>query len=264
MSAALYFGTAGWSYADWEGRVYPRPRPARFNPLFFLSRLFEFVEVNMTFYTIPPRSLVQGWVDKTRMCPDFSFWIKAHQSFTHERRAGNESTRRFQACLLPLRRSGRLAGLLFQFPYSFTFSSASFSYLQSLAGDFCEYPCAFEFRHRSWHHPDLLEYLGAVNGIWVNIDQPVISHSLPLTATRTHAEISYLRLHGRNYPSWFADRGRDERYNYDYSAGELQQLARTVLTLREKVQSLYISGNNHYKGNAVKNLLSLKELLKKI
>jgi uncharacterized protein YecE (DUF72 family) len=42
-------GPAGWSYPDWEGRVYPRPRPAGFHPLAFIARYVDCVEVNSSF-----------------------------------------------------------------------------------------------------------------------------------------------------------------------------------------------------------------------
>lgn len=259
MAGKLFFGTAGWSYSDWEGKVYPRPRPPRFNPLFFLAQLFEFVEVNMTFYSIPDTRIVEGWVQKTRMCPDFRFWIKAHRQFTHDRSFGPETVSRFKRPLLPLKESGQIGGILFQFPYSYKFSGASFSHIEALSGDFCDYPRAFEFRHRSWNHPDLIEYLQTSGGSWVNIDQPVISHSLPLTAISTSGDIGYLRLHGRNYSAWFSDQGRDERYNYSYSREELKGIGGIIQALRKKVRSLYVSGNNHYQGQAVKNLLGLKK-----
>jgi len=39
-------GTAGWSYADWEGVVYPKPRPRDFHPLDVLLHSFQCVELN--------------------------------------------------------------------------------------------------------------------------------------------------------------------------------------------------------------------------
>ena len=41
-------GPAGWSYADWEGRVYPDPKPPGFDPLGFLSERFSVIEINST------------------------------------------------------------------------------------------------------------------------------------------------------------------------------------------------------------------------
>jgi uncharacterized protein YecE (DUF72 family) len=97
--------------------------------------------------------------------------------------------------------------------------------------------------------------------ILVNIDQPVISLSLGPTAYVTNPEMTYLRLHGRNYQTWFGDHGRDQRYHYDYQAGELEEIRDNVLRLGKKAEKVFISGNNHYKGNAVQNLLALKKLL---
>ena len=34
----LYIGTAGWSYADWNGIVYPEARGKGFHPLRWLAR----------------------------------------------------------------------------------------------------------------------------------------------------------------------------------------------------------------------------------
>ena len=43
-------GTAGWSYRDWEGLFYPKPRPRGFDPLAYVARYMDVVEVNSTFY----------------------------------------------------------------------------------------------------------------------------------------------------------------------------------------------------------------------
>jgi uncharacterized protein YecE (DUF72 family) len=97
--------------------------------------------------------------------------------------------------------------------------------------------------------------------IWVNIDQPVISQSLPLTWTLTHPEISYFRLHGRNYESWFSNQGRDARYDYSYSNLELNQIAEKIKKLEKLARTVFVSGNNHYKGQAIRNLKQLKQII---
>jgi Protein of unknown function DUF72 len=56
----LYLGTSGWSYADWEGSLYPEGLPAA-------ARLAEYanhyatVEIDSTFYGTPRRSTVERW-----------------------------------------------------------------------------------------------------------------------------------------------------------------------------------------------------------
>jgi uncharacterized protein YecE (DUF72 family) len=257
----VFFGPAGWSYADWRGAVYPEPLPPRFNHLAFLAGRFDFVEVNTSFYRIPSLALTQGWVAKTAACPDFRFWIKLHQSFTHERKLEKPMIDGFHACLQPLAVSGKLAGLLAQFPYSFHCDPAARSYLRELADHFSSFPLAVEFRHQSWLEDEILAFFKERGLIWTNIDQPQISQSLALTALVTAGDTAYLRLHGRNYQEWFSGQGRDARYDYSYSASELGRLGEVVARLKEQAKKVFVSGNNHYKGAAVKNLLQLKEIL---
>jgi uncharacterized protein YecE (DUF72 family) len=259
----VFFGPAGWSYADWRGPVYPEPLPARFNHLAFLAGQFDFVEVNTSFYRIPAPTLTRGWVSKTAAYQDFTFWIKLHQSFTHERKMEKTMLDDFAAALRPLAAAGKLAGLLAQFPYSFKFESGNLAYLGELAGHFSSFPLAVEFRHQSWLEDDVLVFFKKNSLIWANIDQPQISASLPLTALVTGMGTAYLRLHGRNYKDWFSGQGRDARYDYSYTASELDRLAEVVARLQEQAKKVFVSGNNHYKGSAVKNLLQLKEILLK-
>ena len=78
-------GTAGWDYPDWHGTVYPKPAPRGFDPLVFLTGIFDVVEVNATFYRVPSASTVASWVRRTADRPDFRFTVKLPRVFTHAR-----------------------------------------------------------------------------------------------------------------------------------------------------------------------------------
>lgn len=80
---ALRIGTQGWNYTDWVDVFYPvGVRPADFLETY--ARAFDTVEVDSTFYAIPPASTVRGWVDRT---PEgFTFALKMTREVTHERR----------------------------------------------------------------------------------------------------------------------------------------------------------------------------------
>jgi uncharacterized protein YecE (DUF72 family) len=74
----LYLGTSGWSYADWEGSLYPAGLPAA-------ARLAEYanhyatVEIDSTFYGTPRRSTVERWRE---IVPEgFLFAAKFPQEF---------------------------------------------------------------------------------------------------------------------------------------------------------------------------------------
>ncbi len=73
----LYLGTSGWSYADWEGTVYPAGIPAGSRLAEYVKR-YATVEIDSTFYGTPRRSTVQRWRE---VAPDgFLFGAK----FPHE------------------------------------------------------------------------------------------------------------------------------------------------------------------------------------
>jgi uncharacterized protein YecE (DUF72 family) len=80
----ILVGPAGWSYQDWEGQVYPKPKPRGFDPLRYLARYFDTVEINSSFYRIPAAKTTQQWVDRVSEHPDFRFTSKLWQGFTHE------------------------------------------------------------------------------------------------------------------------------------------------------------------------------------
>ena len=87
--ASLRLGTCGWNYDAWVGPFYPlKTRAADF--LTTYSRAFDTVEVDSTFYAIPPQKTVLGWA--SRVGEGFEFALKLPQEITHElrlRRAGD-------------------------------------------------------------------------------------------------------------------------------------------------------------------------------
>src|SRR5262252_10566055 len=84
-AAVVHVGTAGWSYSDWDGVFYPRPHPRGFDPLEYLSRYVDVVEVNSTFYRPVDVDVARRWVDRVGDAPDFRFTAKLSKRFTHER-----------------------------------------------------------------------------------------------------------------------------------------------------------------------------------
>ena len=45
----IRIGPAGWAYKDWEGIVYPKPKPRGFDPVVYLARHFDTIEINSSF-----------------------------------------------------------------------------------------------------------------------------------------------------------------------------------------------------------------------
>ncbi len=80
---AVRIGPAGWSYKDWNGKVYPDPPPPGFEALTYIAEYFDCVELNNTFYRPPPVRMSEGWVRKTG--DGFTFTAKLWQKFTHDK-----------------------------------------------------------------------------------------------------------------------------------------------------------------------------------
>jgi uncharacterized protein YecE (DUF72 family) len=72
------------------------------------------------------------------------------------------------------------------------------------------------------------------------------------------SSVGYLRLHGRNTAAWFAEDGdAAERYNYRYSAEELDALIEVAEVIRRLARDTYLITNNHFRGQAALNALEL-------
>ncbi len=258
-----YTGTAGWSYEDWEGIVYPARKPSGFHPLPFLASMIDMVEVNSTFYRPAPPAMVQSWLKKIAPFPRFMLAVKLHQVFTHQRSGfGRKEIDEFRAALDLIMLRDRLAALLIQFPWSFRNTPENMDYLDKLLGAFADYPRAVELRHSSWEEPSFFGMLGRSGAVLCNIDQPVFNDSIKPSDVSTSPNFAYVRLHGRNYRDWFReDAGRDDRYNYLYSNDELAEWVDRIKKLGEKSGRIYVVTNNHYRGQAMANALQIKNML---
>ena len=258
-----HIGTAGWSYEDWAGIVYPEHREKGFHPLPFLAALINVIEINSTFYRTPAASMSRYWVSRVEPFPDFLFTVKVHQVFTHDRETWTpKDAEDFKSGIEPIRTANRLASLLFQFPWSFIGSPAHRDYLVRLFRLFSGYPMTVEVRHSSWDDPGFYELLAGHRVCFCNIDQPVLRNSIKPAAVTTIPEFSYVRLHGRNYRDWFREgAGRDERYNYLYTKDELGDWVERIRQLGGGTGKVFIITNNHYRGQAMANALQLKSML---
>ena len=60
-AARVRIGCSGWVYRDWRGVVYPQDLPQRRVVRTTTPRLFDTVELNNTFYRLPPLTTVDQW-----------------------------------------------------------------------------------------------------------------------------------------------------------------------------------------------------------
>ncbi len=262
MADKIRIGPAGWSYKDWEGVVYPKKPGPRFDPLEYLTRFFDTIEINSSFYRPPSPSTASSWVKRVADNPRFRFTAKLHRLFTHERgKATADDEKEFHEGIEPLAAAGKLGALLLQFPWSFKNTVEDRAYLFDLIKRFKDYPLVLEIRHASWNSPDIYEHLEE-NGVGIcNIDQPLFSKSIRPGALSTSA-VGYVRLHGRNYKDWFrSEAPRDDRYNYLYSLDELDPWIVRIKEVAKHTFESYVITNNHFRGQAVVNALEIKSTI---
>ncbi len=248
-------GIAGWSYADWKGRVYAAGcRDA----LAFCARFVPLIEVNSTFYATPAPSMVASWVARTEATRTL-FTAKLGQVFTHDRRLDRRDVEAFKAALQPLRASGRLRAQLAQFSVAFTDSPAARAHLTALVAAFADVaPLAVEVRHASWQADAALAFLRALGVSVVHLDYPVGRDGFALASPGADAAgFAYLRLHGRS-PAWFdKNAGRDQVYDWLYSAAEVTALGTRLRAIAQDAAETFVVANNHFEGKAMKVALEL-------
>jgi uncharacterized protein YecE (DUF72 family) len=259
MSNKIFFGIAGFSYSDWEGIVYPEKTKDK---LHYIAEYIDVMEINSSFYHLPSAKTTASWLKRSSHVPGFLFTAKLHQDITHSYKPEPSIINKLSEGFKPLAEAGKLQHLLAQFKYDFADSDTNRTYLKKIYASFADTaPIVFELRHNSWQSPDALEFLDSMPVTVANLDYPYTRDSFNLRMCTIGAQ-RYLRLHGRNRKNWFDhNAGRDQTYDYLYSGNELKGIAERAKKLTESAQSLTIVTNNHFKGQAVANILQLKSII---
>lgn len=255
----VYVGTAGFSYRDWVSTFYPdRTRPREM--LDEYARHFPVVEINSTYYAIPPPGIINSMARRTP--PEFQFTVKANREMTHEISEGPRVCAEFRAAIRPLEDHGKLGCVLVQFPWSFRNNERNRRYLEQLARRLEGLDTVVEFRNADWESDRTFALLAGLGLGYCCVDEPglegLVSGRIEVTG-----DLSYVRFHGRNRKTWW-DAGREswERYDYLYSDRELSEWVPKVEVLAGSSDRTYIIFNNHYKGQAPANARAFEKMLR--
>ena len=273
MGNILFIGTAGFSYRDWEGIVYPTDlKKRKIHPLEYLAQFFDCCEVNTSFYGPLRPNVGKNWCKRVaEVNRNFNFTAKLYQGFTHVPKGTKppspfsltvsaEEEKLTREGLDSIAAEDKLGALLIQFPVSFKNKDDTRDYLFALIDKFKQYPLVLEIRHESWDDPDILARLAAEGVGFCNIDQPILGRSIGATEHVT-ARVGYVRLHGRNYQEWFQAANRDDRYDYLYKRPELEGWKNKIENIGQRTEKTFAITNNHHEGQAAVNALELKNML---
>jgi uncharacterized protein YecE (DUF72 family) len=243
MAGSVFIGTSGWNYRHWRNdRFYPRGLGQK-EWLHFYARHFCTVELNSTFYRLPPPETFAHWA---RTVPaEFVFAVKASRFITHIKRLKEpeESVRRF---LSHASRLGKKLGpALFQLPPQMTVDPGRIKgliqYLKRRKG----LKVVFEFRHESWFTNEVYELLEDAGWTICLADWPGLKQS-PLLGP-----FCYIRRHGAS-----------ALYASCYSDEQLLRDAEFAMRLAKKGKDVYIYFNNDAQAHAVKNAQTLIGMIK--
>ena len=241
MSARVYIGTQGWSYPDWVGRFYPDGTPAS-RYLRVYAKAFATVEVDSSFYAIPPASHFLGWRERTP--ESFRFALKLPGELTHERRlrGGDEVLSTF--CRRAELLEEKLGPILIQLPPDFSPGerSALEGFLRRLPTGF---QFAVEFRHVGWLDEGFTAALSDAGVGHALSDGPWIPRERVMAeALRPTANLAYFR--------WLGVRPHVAAYTHvqvDRSA-EIKAWSGVLEQLRRHVREIFGYFNNHYEGHS--------------
>jgi uncharacterized protein YecE (DUF72 family) len=201
----ILIGTSGYSFPDWVGPFYP-DGTTRARMLDYYVKQFPAVEVNATYYRIPPPSTLAAMERKTP--PDFEFIIKTNAAMTHEASTDPALYDSLRRAVEPVARAGKLSGLLAQFPWAFRPGARSEEHLRAMKRLLPDSPLFVEFRHRSWITDQTFRFLEDAGLHYVSVDEPDLPGLVPPLARMT-GNLGYVRLHGRNKDNWWASARAD-------------------------------------------------------
>ncbi|MGH7720887.1 MAG: DUF72 domain-containing protein [Gemmatimonadaceae bacterium] len=252
MTGIVRIGTQGWNYDAWVGSFYPaETRAADFLPVY--ARAFDTVEVDSTFYAIPPEKTVRGWVQRTP--PGFKFAVKLPQEITHERRlrdAGDLVRQFFERMSLL---EDKLGPVLIQLGPDFAPGElpALAAFLPLLPR---EADVAVEFRHRGWIHDGILALLREHRVAVALADARWIPRRTMLAlAEQPTSDFAYIRWMGPNREIVDYSRIQHDR------ARELESWASAILALVPRVTAVYGYMSNHFAGHSPASARQLQRLL---
>jgi uncharacterized protein YecE (DUF72 family) len=240
--ARVWIGTSGYVYRHWrKGVFYPQGLPAREELVYYASR-FRTVELNNPFYRLPTPQMFDRWRDSTPS--GFQFAVKASRYITHIKRLRDVG----EGLTLFLERAERLGPklgpILFQLPPTQQLDLDRLRDFLALLS--AGHRWVVEFRHPSWHTREVYQIL-TDHEVALCIPVGGIVHPDRVTT----APFTYIRMHRGQEPAG------------GFARQELKSWAAQIRALQSGGKEVYIYFNNDWEGYAIRDAMTLQELLRK-
>ncbi len=271
----ILVGTASWSDPGFVERWYPPKLPAG-ERLAWYAQHFCLVEVNSSFYAVPPLRLVERWARTTPN--DFVFDLKVHRLLSRHATTlkmlppALQKTARSDgqgkvilnaeierslveeviAAAEPLRAAEKFGAFLLQLSPAFSPRKHELAELAPLLGRLAPLGAVVELRNRSWMEgaqlAATLDFFREQGATLALVDAPNDEHFTIMPSGRndlTHPEMAYLRLHGRDPAAYLRGKTVAERFYYDYSDEEIDEVAERAEQLARGAEIVHVIFNNN-------------------
>ena len=239
-----YIGCSGWSYSSWKGPFYPSNMDNSSDWLSYYASVFDYVEIDSSFYRMPNLFTVKNWLKKTP--ENFKFTAKFPKVITHDKHLKDVSRELeyFHQSMLPLR--DKILALLIQLPPSLKITEGLDNLRQVVSELDTKFRYAVEVRDRSWFQ-DLAYNFFANNNICMVWSQLAELRTPPIVTT----DFLYIRLIG--------DRSIDEKDFGKIQKDRVIEMKKWSSKIkrvikqeegggRKNINLAIVSANNHYAG----------------
>jgi uncharacterized protein YecE (DUF72 family) len=239
---AVHIGTSGWSYAHWTGVLYPEGVGPERRLDYYVSQ-FGSAELNASYYRWPADAAFEHW--RRRLPAEFVLSVKAPGALTHAKRLFEPEQWLQRMARSLARLAGRRGVLLVQLPPSAAADHARLAYFLECVPRGLK--VALEFRNPTWHQHGVFELLEQHDAAYC-----VMSGARLPCILRATASFVYVRLHGPD---------ENHLYGGSYRDDDLRWWADRIHEWRQMERDVFVYFNNDGEGNAVRNALTLKQLV---
>jgi uncharacterized protein YecE (DUF72 family) len=239
----VHVGTSGWQYADWEHRFYTGVPQRRWFEHYTAE--FATVELNVSFYRLPPRATFAGW--RARSPHDTVLAVKASRYLTHVRKLVDPTEPVVRLMSHAVALGHKLGPVLVQLPPTLPVD------FWSLAATLDSFPpgtrVALEARHPSWWADDVRGLLADRGAAMVWAD----TGGTPFGPMWRTAGWGYLRLH-------YGDAQVPPNYHRHTLGAWAERLAATW----SDAEDVFVYFNNDGRCAAVDNAVTFAEEVRRV
>jgi len=293
----ILVGTSSWADRSLveSGSFYPAEIKTAAERLRYYTGRFPIAEIDSSYHYFPTRQNLSLWLENTP--PGFVFDIRAFSLFTGHptpigalpRSIREEHTELadhkgniylhhlsedvanrlwgiFASYAGEMESAGKLGVILLQFPPWFHVGKENFDYLAACRERFPKQKLAIEFRTADWlgknNLTETLAFLRKHELALVCVDEPQgLKSSVPAVAEIT-SSVGMVRFHGRNVGNW-EKKGIsvEERFNYLYSAEELNAWVPKVGKMAERAERVHVIFKNKFRDYSVRNASEFAKML---